>query len=237
MLLPGAVATVLDVVTGFSEPQSWADCAYFRWLQESDECMKYSIIQVMMQLLHFLFSPSAVKLCCLWANRQKVTPSYNISKIVQCPVRSCLFQAHWCKPPFLFSTLAFTGSERRGNGTELGKITVNHGNKPLRISSCSNGTTLLSRSRNFFFYLFLMNEPKSYTMSSHFFPPHMPKTFFLTSHYWQLWRIKLLETSYWMLKAKMPKQKPSLKTVCCGSTPTMQARKPSKQAVPSMKAL
>lgn len=155
----------------------------------------------MTQLLRFLFYASTVKLCCLRANRQKVTPSYNISKIVRCPVLSCLFQAHWCKPPFLFSTLAFTGSERRGNGTELGKITVNHGNKPLRISSCSNRTTPLIRSRNFFFFpLFLMNEPKSYTISSHSFPPHMPKTF--SPHFSLLTAVKNQVTGNFVLNAK-----------------------------------
>lgn len=127
--------------------------------QVANDCMKYSIIQVMTQLLDFLFYTSTVKLCCLRANRQKATLRYNISKIARCPVLSCLFQAHWCKPPFLFSTLAFTGSERRSNGTELGKITVNHSNKPLRISSYSNGTTPLIRSRNsFFFFLLIFNE-------------------------------------------------------------------------------
>lgn len=64
----------------------------------------------------------------------------------------------------------------------------------------------------------------------------LPKTFFPTSHYWQLWRIKLLETSYWTQKAKKPRPKPLLKTVCYGSIPTMGTRRPSKPAVPSMKA-
>lgn len=143
------------VVKGFSELHCWADCTYFRWREMASDWMKYIIIYLMKQLLN------TVKLCCPQVNRHKVTLRSNKAKIVQCSVLSCLFQAHWCKPPFSFSTVAFTGSERRSDGTELGKITVNHSHKPLRIRSCSNGITPLIQSRNFwafFFLLLIFNE-------------------------------------------------------------------------------
>lgn len=170
--LPGAVAIVFLLWKDFLSYTAalialiLADCR-----EMAGDWMKYIIVHLMKQLLN------TVESCCLQVNRDKVTPRSNKAKIVQCPVLSCLFQAHWCKPPFSFSTLAFTGSERRSDGTELGKITVNHSHKPLRIRSCSNGITPLIRSRNFwaFFFspYFLMNEPKSYTMRSHSFPPRV----------------------------------------------------------------
>ncbi len=55
-------------------------------------------------------------------------------------------------------------------------------------------------------------------------------------HYWQLWRIRLLETSYWMQKVKTLNQRPSLRMVYSGSIPSMVRRRPLKQPVLCMKA-
>lgn len=51
-----------------------------------------------------------------------------------------------------------------------------------------------------FFPLFLMNEPKSYTISSHSFPPHMPKTF--SPHLSLLTAVKNQVTGNFILNAK-----------------------------------
>lgn len=158
--------------------------------------MKYIIIQLMKQL----FYTNAV-------NLSEVTLRSNNSEIVQWPVLSCLFQAHWCKPPFSFSTLAFTGSERRSDGTELGKITVNHSHKPLRIHSCSNSHAVDPIQELFFFFflfffLFLMNEPKKLHHEVTFFPtPHCIKPFSppLITH-------SCKESSYWKLHTECKKR-------------------------------
>lgn len=153
IFLPGVVAIVFIVVKGFSELHCWADSTYLSWLKENGKWLNEihnNTVDEAVVLLSVLYERCESVL--YQANRHKVTLRSNNSKIVQWPVLSCLFQAHWCKPPFSFSTLAFTGSERRSNGTELGKITVNHSHKPLRIHSCSNWVTPLIRSRNFFIF-------------------------------------------------------------------------------------
>lgn len=82
-----------------------------------------------------------------------------------------------------------------------------------------------------------MNEAKYFMTCTHSFPPHMLKTFIFPPHYWQLWRIKLLETSYWMQKVKTLNQRPSSKMVYSGNIPWMGGRRLSKQVVPCMRAL
>lgn len=116
-----------------------------------------SIIQPVMQLLHFsvLCERGEVVLPL----SEQTEKSLRVRTFLKLHGALDYFRLTGANLLFYFPIWHLLAQNEDGSGTELGKMTVNHG-KPPRISSCSNGTALLIRSRNFFFFFFsfIFNE-------------------------------------------------------------------------------